>query len=86
MKKRDLEHSDDWATPDDIKVRCCEFGRIDPNKAFDPCPIKPKFNGLSIDWEGDSFVNPPYSRMLKEAFVSKAISEIRRRNSCFSGP
>jgi hypothetical protein len=27
---------------------------------FDPCPKKPKYDGLKIEWGGVSFVNPPY--------------------------
>ena len=68
MKNRNLEHSDDWATPPHIyKPLDCEF---DFN--FDPCPLGcTEFDGLQVSWRERNFVNPPYSRKLKEAFVKK---------------
>lgn len=72
MKNRNLNHKDDWATPphflEEIKK---EFGDF-----FDPCPWHHNindWNGLSIKWSEINFVNPPYSRKLKEAFVKSAI-------------
>ena len=38
---------------------------------FDPCPPKPSFNGLEIDWGGATYVNPPYkdcAAWLKKGF------------------
>ena len=74
MKNRNLSHSDDWATPkaffDELNA---EF-----HFDFDPCPLKcESFDGLSVEWGKSNFVNPPYSRKLKEAFVKKAIEESR---------
>lgn len=46
---------------------------------YDPCPyneneITDDINGLLIPWKGESiFINPPYSRLVKEKFVIKAI-------------
>ena len=48
---------------------------------FDPCPVNPQWNGLSIDWEKLNYVNPPYSRQqgerktLLSQFVDKALEE-----------
>jgi len=48
---------------------------------FDPCPVNPQWNGLSIDWEELNYVNPPYSRQQGERktllaqFVDKALEE-----------
>lgn len=62
---------DDWETPKEfIKELEKEFGRM-----FDPCPINYKVDGLKIDWNKVNFVNPPYSRKLKEAFIRKAFEE-----------
>lgn len=42
---------------------------------FDPCPLISdwKINGLELDWEDKTFVNPPYSNPLP--WVRKAIQE-----------
>ncbi len=74
MKNRNLKHSDNWETPgwlyDELDA---EFG-FD----FDPCPIcfdeiTPDKDGLLIAWGERNFVNPPYSRKLKDAFVQRAV-------------
>ena len=43
---------------------------------FDPCPINPNFDGLLIDWQDKTFVNPPYSKPLQ--WVEKAIIEHKK--------
>lgn len=48
---------------------------------FDPCPLHSNFDGLNIEWGKMNFVNPPYSRKLKEAFVKKAINELSKGKS-----
>ena len=74
MKNRNLESSDNWATPTELyNILDNEF-----HFDFDPCPlmvgeIDPSKDGLSIDWGNSNFVNPPYSRKLKEAFVKRAV-------------
>ena len=48
---------------------------------FDPCPYNTGEiinDGLKIDWGKSNFVNPPYTRKLKEAFVKKAIEESKK--------
>jgi len=37
---------------------------------------------LLIDWGERNFVNPPYNRKLKEAFVKKAIEESKKGKLC----
>ena len=82
MKNRNLYHSDQWATPKDF------YDRIDKefNFDFDPCPlcdeITPENDGLLIEWGLRNFVNPPYSRSVKEAFILKAISESKLGKLC----
>ena len=77
MKDRNLEHSDNWATPsyfyDELHA---EF-----NFDFDPCPLYGT-DGLVGDWGMRNYVNPPYSRKLKEAFVLKAIEESKKGKLC----
>tara|TARA_R100000734_G_C3297885_1_gene88869 strand:+ start:308 stop:724 length:417 start_codon:yes stop_codon:yes gene_type:complete len=81
MKNRNLEHKDDWATPDYIlKPLYEEFGNL-----FDPCPFQHNINdwdGLEIEWGDKNFINPPYSRKLKERFVKKAIEESKKGKLC----
>ena len=83
MKNRNLDHSDNWATPKDLYEKL--------NKEFffnfDPCPlntgiITPDNDGLLVEWGGRNFINPPYSRKLKESFVIKAIEESSKGNLC----
>lgn len=45
---------------------------------FDPCPLNPNpdFDGLAIDWQDRTYVNPPYSKPL--LWVEKAIAESKK--------
>lgn len=74
MKDRNLEHKDDWKTPAKIYEQLNNEFNFD----FDPCPYKhdvTQWDGLQVEWGDRNFVNPPYSRKLKEAFVEKAVIE-----------
>jgi site-specific DNA-methyltransferase (adenine-specific) len=76
MKNRKKEH-DDWATPQEVyDILDNEF-----KFTFDPCPLNHKFDGLKTDWSKSNFVNPPYSRELKEAFIKKAYEESLKGNT-----
>lgn len=81
MKNRNLENTDSWATPVKFYAELdMEFG-FD----FDPCPYEhdiTKWDGLLVDWGNRNFVNPPYSRKLKEAFVKKAWNESLKGKLC----
>jgi len=74
MKNRKKIH-DDWETPKDLLyyIQTKYFGG---HSFFDPCPINPDFDGLMIEWERWNYVNPPYDRELKEAFIIKAFYEM----------
>ena len=81
MKNRNIEHKDDWATP--------PYFYNEINKEFDfnydPCPYQndiEKHDGLSVEWKERNFINPPYSRKLKDAFVIKAIEESKKGKLC----
>lgn len=81
MKNRNLDHKDDWATPPDVYAKLNEEFNFD----FDPCPYQhdiEKWNGLEVEWGERNFINPPYSRKLKEAFVRKAIAESKKGKLC----
>lgn len=77
MKNRNLQHSDNWQTPKELYEKLNEKYKFD----FDPCPLHSEIDGLNIEWGNMNFVNPPYSRQLKEAFVKKAIEEKNKGNS-----
>jgi len=83
LKDRNITHSDNWATPKDFYDKLnAEF-----NFDFDPCPlnegeITPEKDGLLIECGERNFINPPYSRALKEAFVKRAIEESRKGKLC----
>ena len=83
MKNRNIEHKDNWATPKEFYEKLNSEFHFD----FDPCPfndgeILPEKDGLLIDWGERNFVNPPYSRKLKEAFIKKAIGESKKGKLC----
>ena len=81
MKGRNIPHKDHWATPPYFyNVLDDEF-----NFDFDPCPYQHDitlWDGLQIQWKERNFINPPYSRKLKDAFVIKAIEESRKGKLC----
>ena len=80
MKNRNLKHSDNWKTPDEFYFKLdTEF-----NFDFDPCPLKHdmSWDGLAIDWGKRNYINPPYSRKLRESFVKKAINESKKGKLC----
>ena len=81
MKNRNIVHKDDWKTPKDFYDKLnSEF-----NFNFDPCPYQhdlKKWDGLEVEWKERNFINPPYSRSLKERFVKKAIEESKKGKLC----
>ena len=83
MKNRNLDHKDDWETPSYLYDELNKEFNFD----FDPCPFHhydkiPLFDGLSIDWGKSNFINPPYSRKLKESFIKKAYEESKKGSVC----
>lgn len=81
MKNRNLKHSDNWKTPPELYSRLNDEFDFD----FDPCPYsegEPIFNGLEVDWGDRNYINPPYSRKLKEAFIVKGINEAKKGKLC----
>jgi len=82
MKKRVAVH-DNWATPPELYNKLNDEFDFD----FDPCPlcegeIPDEKDGLKIEWGERNFVNPPYSRKLKDAFVKKALEESKKGKLC----
>lgn len=78
MKNRNLDNHDNWATPRALYDALDSEFHFD----FDPCPLVATFDGLSIPWGKCNFINPPYSRTLKEAFIRKALRETQGGAVC----
>lgn len=83
MKNRNLNNSDNWATPNKLYDELNAEFHFD----FDPCPlngneITPENDGLLIQWGQRNYINPPYSRKIKEAFVKRAIEWARTDRLC----
>ncbi|CAK0753817.1 Adenine methyltransferase [Gammaproteobacteria bacterium] len=83
MKNRNLNHSDNWETPAWLYDQLDAEFHFD----FDPCPINteeitPDRDGMLVEWGSSNFINPPYSRTLKEAFVKRALEMAKRGKLC----
>lgn len=63
----------DWRTPKDV------YDQLDRefNFDFDPCPINPNFDGLTISWKERNFVNPPYGNILPK-WIEKSYNEAKQ--------
>ena len=80
MKVRKPIH-DNWETPIGLYQELNDKYDFD----FDPCPLNhdvEEWDGLKIEWGERNFINPPYSRALKESFVKKALEESRKGKLC----
>ena len=64
--------SDNWKTPVRFYQQLDKEFQFD----FDPCPLAPDFDGLSVDWKTSNFVNPPYSQIAK--WVEKGVTEWKK--------
>jgi len=77
MKNIHINNDDNYATPPLLYNELNKEFNFD----FDPCPYNENEitnDGLKIEWGKYNFVNPPYSRKLKEQFVLKAIQEQKK--------
>jgi hypothetical protein len=60
----------DWKTPKVLyQTLDAEFG-FD----YDPCPTKPKVDGLETDWGKVNYVNPPYGKEIYK-WIKKGYEE-----------
>ena len=81
MKDRNLPINDNWKTPESFYEELDNEFHFD----FDPCPLNHNtdlWDGLKIEWGKSNFINPPYSRKLKEAFILKALEESKKGKVC----
>lgn len=85
MKNKTISNisGDNWATPKWF------YDKLDAEFSFDfdPCPlntgiIPPDKDGLVIEWGERNYINPPYSRKLKTAFVKRAVLEKENGKLC----
>ena len=66
-----------WKTPKALYQALDAEFRFD----FDPCPTKPKFNGLEIEWGKCNYVNPPYGYVQKK-WIEKGFNEAKKGKTC----
>jgi len=60
----------DWKTPKAVyQVLDAEF-----HFDYDPCPVNPQFDGLSMEWGKSNYVNPPYGREIPK-WIEKGYKE-----------
>lgn len=88
MRNIHVNNDDNYATPPKLYDELNKEFNFD----FDPCPynenkITDETDGLLKEWGKSNFVNPPYSRKLKEQFILKAIEEQKKgKTSVFLVP
>ncbi len=76
-----INNDDNYATPPYFYKELDDRFHFD----FDPCPYNEgdiHVDGLTIEWGQRNFVNPPYSRILKEKFIKKGIEEMKKGKLC----
>lgn len=81
MRKIHINNDDNYATPPELYNELNNEFKFD----FDPCPYNEGEilnDGLLIEWGKSNYVNPPYSKGLKESFVLKAIEESKKGKVC----
>jgi len=78
MKNRNLIHKDNWETPKELYNKLNKEFKF----TFDPCPLHHTIDGLKCNWRKRNFINPPYSRKLKEGFIRKAFEESKKGKVC----
>jgi hypothetical protein len=72
--KEKQESRDQFAqTPKSLLIKLEElYGKFD----FDPCPVNPTFDGLTVEWGQNNYVNPPFKKM--KPWLKKATEEWKK--------
>lgn len=81
MRNIHINNDDNYATPPELYTKLNNEYNFD----FDPCPYNEniiKVDGLTIEWGNSNFINPPYSKELKEKFVKKGVEEMKKGKLC----
>lgn len=68
-----LSNKDQFAQTPPTLLRMIQSLYFGGRIAFDPCPVKPRFDGLTVSWRKNNFVNPPFSDV--HSWAQKAVSE-----------
>jgi hypothetical protein len=63
-------------TPKDLLDRL--YAEFDFN--FDPCPVDADFDGLKVDWNTRTYINPPFSDL--SSWIEKGYEESKKGNLC----
>jgi len=72
----------DWKTPKALyQALDAEF-----NFDFDPCPPKPKIDGLQTEWGNKNFVNPPYGREINKWIQKGFLESLKGKTVVFLIP
>ena len=66
----------DWKTPRALYQALDAEFHFD----YDPCPTKPKIDGLHSEWGKVNFVNPPYGKEIKD-WIQKGYQENLKRKT-----
>lgn len=66
MKNRLVQH-DNWATPKEVYDQLNNEFHFD----YDPCPLNFEVDGLTCEWGKCNYVNPPYSRKLRDKILAR---------------
>jgi hypothetical protein len=81
MRKIHINNDDNYVTPPEFYEHLDRRFNFD----FNPCPYCEGdivVDGLKIEWGNSNYINPPYSRKLKDAFVKKGIEEMKKGKLC----
>lgn len=81
MRKKINVPDDDYKTPEYIH-RYLKNKYFGEQEVFDPCPFMSEFDGLSVEWKQNNYINPPYSKVLKDKFILKAYEESKKGKLC----
>jgi site-specific DNA-methyltransferase (adenine-specific) len=77
-----MSNRDTWKTPRQVFQTLDSEFQFD----FDPCPPKPTFDGLQIEWGKRNFVNPPYGNAIGDWLEKARLEQHKNKLSVFLIP
>jgi hypothetical protein len=63
----------DWRTPKALYAALDMLFGFD----FDPCPVAPTFDGLTVEWGASNYMNPPYGTEIGK-WIKKGYEQSRK--------